>query len=218
MKEKIIGRTATKTYPASDAVGYALYAFGGLGTEGLLMSMETMLYGQPFGAWTPLKSIAHWLLTCLIWGGFAIVLTKRLPAAPQNRIQKKNAIAAIALACVSILFTSLAWKGFKPGIEAAHLGAGRFAAQYLYYAFESWLVLLIVAHGQLAFEHRFGSRNVPFGGIFLAGTWGLVHILTQGAATGIYTVIQSLLFGSVYVLLNKNYKISYVAMALMFML
>ncbi len=218
MKEQTIGKTVTKATHTSDSAGYALYAFGGLGTEGLLMAAETMLYGQSFGDWTPEKCITHWLLTCLIWGCFGIVLAKRLPAAPQKKLQKKNAVAAAVLACVSILLTSLAWNGFKPAIEAAHLGAGKFAIQYLYYAFESWLVLLIVAHGQLAFEHRFGSRNIPFGGVFLAATWGLVHILTQGTATGIYTVIQSLLFGSVYIFLNKNYKLSYVAIALMFML
>ncbi|MEG2145054.1 MAG: hypothetical protein RRY06_00300, partial [Lachnospiraceae bacterium] len=59
---------------------------------------------------------------------------------------------------------------------------------------------------------------IPFGGIILAVTWGLVHIFTQGASTGIYAVIQALLYGSVYMVFNKNYKITYIAIALMFML
>ena len=79
-------------------------------------------------------------------------------------------------------------------------------------------MVLIIAHGQKAFDNWFGIKYIPFGGILLAVTWGLIHIFTQGVATGIYAIIQAILYGSIYIILNKDYKFTYMAIALMFMI
>lgn len=208
-----------KAKSSTDYIGYALYAFGGLGIEILLMMIETNLYGQTSGNWSTIKHIIHWSITCFIWGCLGIVLVRQLPAIPKKSTKKKNMILAIIIIFVSILYTSLVWKGFKPIIELSNLGTAKFLIQYIYYAFESLLMMLIIAHGHKAFENWFPNiKIIPFGGILLAITWGLIHIFTQGASTGIYAVIQALLYGSVYIVLNKDYKISYIAIALMFML
>lgn len=211
--------TRLKANSSIDHIGYALYAFGGLGIEVLLMMIETSLYGQMSGTWSTMQKIIHWTITCLIWGCFGWVLVKQLPVIPKNSTKKKNMTLAILIISVSIIYTSLVWKGFKPVIELSNLGAAEFLIQYIYYAFESLLMMLIIAHGQKAFENWFSNiKIIPFGGMILAVTWGLIHIFTQGISTGIYAVIQALLYGSVYMALNKDYKISYVAIALMFML
>lgn len=211
--------TIIKTNSAADYIGYAFSAFGGLGMEVLLLILEATLYKQASGAWSDLQVIIHWLATSCIWGCFGVILMKKLPAAPGNNLQKKNLILAAIISSISILYTSLVWQGFKPAIEFSNLDAGKFLFQYIYYALESLLIVLIIAHGQKAFETKFGtSKSIPFGGIFLAATWGLVHIFTQGGSTGIDSVIQSMLFGTAYLVLTKNYKISYIAIALMFML
>lgn len=211
--------TILKANSSTDYIGYALYAFGGLGIEILLMMIETNLYGQTSGAWSAMKHMIHWTITCFIWGSLSMVLIKQLPVIPKNSIKKKNMILAVIIILVSIIYTSLVWKGFKPIIELSNLGVAQFLIQYIYYAFESLLMMLMIAHGQKAFENWFSNiKSIPFGGIILAITWGLIHIFTQGTSTGIYAVIQALLYGSVYMVLNKDYKISYVAIALMFML
>lgn len=211
--------TRLKANSSTDYIGYALYAFGGLGIEILLMMIETNLYGQTSGAWSAMKHMIHWTITCFIWGSLSMVLIKQLPVIPKNSIKKKNMILAVIIILVSIIYTSLVWKGFKPIIELSNLGVAQFLIQYIYYAFESLLMMLMIAHGQKAFENWFSNiKSIPFGGIILAITWGLIHIFTQGTSTGIYAVIQALLYGSVYMVLNKDYKISYVAIALMFML
>lgn len=210
--------TAKENSP-TDYIGYALYAFGGLGIEILLMMVETKLYGQTSGTWTTMKHMIHWTITCFIWGCLGTVLIKQLPSIPKHSIRKKNIIAVTIMISVSIIYTSLVWKGFKPIIEFSNLGTSKFLMQYIYYAFESLLTMLIIAHGQKAFENWFSHiKFIPFGGILLALTWGLIHIFIQGTSTGIYTVIQALLYGSVYMVLHKDYKTSYVAIALMFML
>lgn len=54
-----------------DYLGYALYAFGGLGIEILLMMLETNLWGISSSQWTIVQNVMHWTVTCLIWGYLA---------------------------------------------------------------------------------------------------------------------------------------------------
>lgn len=203
----------------TDSIGYALYAFGGLGLEVILMMIETNVYGQSSGAWSVMKQLTHWIIISFIWGCVGMILAKQLPALPQRETKIKNLAPAVIIIFASVVYTTIVWKGFKPAIEFSNLGAGRFFTQYVYYAFESLLTALIVAHGQTALENRFGrTKWIPYGGILLAATWGLVHISTQGAATGIFSIVQALLFGSIYMVFERDFKISYIAITLMFML
>lgn len=204
----------------TDSIGYALYAFGGLGLEVILMMIETNVYGQTSGAWSVMKQVMHWIIISFIWGCVGMVLAKQLPSIPHDEAKTRNLlIPAIIIVIVSVIYTTIAWKGFKPAIELSNLGAGMFFTQYIYYAFESLLITLIVAHGQTALENWLGKTKwIPYGGVVLAATWGLVHISTQDIATGIFSVVQAALFGIIYMVLNKDFKLSYIAITIMFML
>lgn len=214
MKEKHI----EKDDSAMDYLGYALYAFGGLGLEILLMMIETNLWDVQSNAWSVLQHIIHWSITCLVWGVFAFVLLKKASKKHVSFQAIHWMRVGIIVGC-SILLTSYVWGGFKPFIELRNLGTLKFIVQTIYYAFESLLILLIVMHGQEAFELSTNrNSNFPIGGLILAMTWGVVHMLTQGIPTGIYTCVQSLLYGLVYLGLKKDIKFSYVAITFMFML
>jgi hypothetical protein len=209
---------AKKENTAMDYLGYALYAFGGLGLEILIMILETRFWGVQSGSWTITQHVIHWGITCLIWGIVGYALMKQ-PLIIRSKIKKTNWYMAGAIIIVSIAYTSITWNGFKPAIELYNNGIVKFIVQYIYYAVESLLILLIIAHGQKAFEKWFKNANhFPFGALLLTMTWGMIHILTQGVATGIFTCIQSILFGSIYLVLNKDIKYSYIAIAFMFML
>lgn len=201
-----------------DYLGFALYAFGGLGMEILLMMLETNLWGISSSEWTILQNVIHWTIICIIWGGFAFFLFQQIPK-QSSEIKTANMAAAGLIVAASIIYTSFLWKGFKPVIEFKNNGIIKFAAQYVYYVFESMLILLIIVFGQMSFEKMVRRKiQIPAGGILLALTWGLIHIVTQGIDTGIYACVQACLFGIVYLLLDKNIVISYVAIAFMFML
>ena len=215
----LTSKQTANTHTANDHLNAAFCAFGGLGAEVLVLMTETAVYGQSSGTWSLTNHLIHWSITCLIWGLTGLLLLRQLPACPKDAPDRKQLLFAAAIFAVSILYTTWVWNGWKPAMELSSLGWTKFIFQYVYYAFESLLITLIIAHGQLAFENRFaGLSRVPYGGLLLASTWGLVHIATQGSATGIFTVVQSLLFGSIYLALRKNYKFSYIAILLMFML
>lgn len=207
-----------KENTSMDCLGYALYAFGGLGIEILLMMLETNLWGASNSQWTTSQHVIHWTVTCLIWGILAFYLLKQVPG-QRTKIKKLNVGAAGLIILISVVYTTFVWKGFKPVIEFADNGLIKFVIQYVYYACESMLILLIIVFGQMFFEKIVGRKSIiPAGSVILALTWGLIHILTQGMSTGIYASIQACLFGVVYLTLNRHIGISYVALTLMFML
>lgn len=214
MKTTVLKKETT----AMNDLGFAIDAFGALGAEILLMMLETALWGISGSKWTTLQSAVHWSLTCVLWGVSAFLLQRHIPR-QRPEIKPLNLAAASLIMLASVLYTSFVWNGFKPAAELANIGLTKFVLQYLYYAFESMLILLIILFGQSAFEKLVNRRtNIPAGGVLLALTWGLVHILTQGFDTGVYSCLQACLFGLVYLALNKGILISYVAIALMFML
>lgn len=214
----MVKKELRKESTVMDYLGYALYAFGGLGIEILLMMIETNLWGVQKNDWTLNQNIIHWIITCIVWGVFFVVLLKK-PIKIHIEGNDINWFGVSVIVICSIIYTSYVWGGFKPAIEWSSNGTIKFVIQYIYYAFESMLILLIIAHGQKAFETMMKkSVKLPIGGILLAITWGLIHVLTQGISTGIYACIQSIFFGMVYVVLKKDIKFSYIAITFMFML
>ena len=94
-----------------------------------------------------------------------------------------------------------------------------FVFQYVYYLFETMLFLLIIVFGQKALERWFKRENVPYGGIVVALTWGIVHIATKGSVSiGLLSAVSGSLFGVVYLLVNRDIKKAYVLLAFMFVL
>ncbi|MBQ3409519.1 MAG: hypothetical protein IJH12_10000 [Clostridia bacterium] len=102
--------------------------------------------------------------------------------------------------------------------EFNELGIVKFIFQYAYYFFEVVLIMLTISFGQRFFEGISKSKVIPFGGIVLACTWGLMHILTQSFATGIFAFVSAIIYGIVYLQLNKDSKYSYFIILLMFIL
>ncbi len=112
-----------------------------------------------------------------------------------------------------------AWNGFKPYIEFLSNGAYGFVLQYIYYFFEVILFTLIIVFGQKAFEHFFKKENIPYGGIVVALTWGLVHWFTKGTFfDGLYGMVNGFLFGGMYLLMGRDVKKSFLLLYFMFII
>ena len=58
-------------------------------------------------------------------------------------------------------------------------------------------------------------KYIPWGGIMCGLTWGLVHILTKDLATGLGRLVMFLLYGGVYLLLEKNIRYACIIISLM---
>ncbi len=203
-----------------DHIGYALYAFGGLGIELLLILLETKIYAIPSESWNTGQNILHWVITCSLWGGIGYLLAQKLPPPIQRKpLSALEIFLLLFFASISVGITTVMWGGFKPAAEFTSMGHIDFLIQYVYYAAEAFLLFLILAHGQHGAELLLKKQTViPYGGILLALTWGLVHVFTQGLFTGAYTFFQALLYGCAFSAAKKNYLFSYLAILFMFML
>ena len=109
---------------------------------------------------------------------------------------------------IMIVFSYIDWNGSKVLKEFQYNGWLKFIFQYIYYAFEVGLVVLIVTFGQKAFEkwfHKDSSVWIPYGGILTGLTWGMVHILTKGdLSTGVSLSLISIGYGITYLLVNSR--------------
>lgn len=208
---------------ASDYLALGLYAFAGFGLEVVLSMLLPMILGVKGSDYTLVHHCIHWTLTCILWGSMALFLVRLSRKKYAFDLMKLNGmpdskrwLLAVGISAIAIIVTTIAWGGLKPVQE--YKGIVNSLFQNIYYWFEAVLILLTIAFGQKFGETLFKKDSLPYGGIFLALTWGLIHILLQGTMTGIYAVFMSLLFGMVYILLKKNIRYSYVMIALVFIL
>ena len=144
--------------------------------------------------------------------GFSLLEARPVP--------RKGAGLAIGLAALCILLNALDWGTLKVIGEFQKKGPLLFAGQYLYYAFEVVLVLLIAAFGQQFWEAlRKGRSQFPFGGVVLCCTWGAIHTLSRGSlSTGLGVMAFGLMYGAIYVLLGRDARTSYLAMLAAFVI
>lgn len=204
----------------------ALLAFGGIGLEVLLAFLiEPAIYGTQMAEWTTLQNIIHWITTCILWGLVSVILIKKAKKdygfdilAKGTKVKVWQWILVVFLVVVSLITSYIDWNGSKIVREFYANGWLKFIFQYIYYVFETVLVLLILIFGQKAFECWFKKENIPYGGIIVSLTWGVGHFFTKDLMTGIMCMILGLGLGSVYLLVNRDIRKAYPILFIMFAL
>jgi hypothetical protein len=205
----------------------ALNAFAGLGVEVIYaFLLEPIIYGNQMNEWNVSQSIIHWIITCITWGVITYIIVKTSKTRFGFDIFKKEGnmktwqwlcVAVCIIFSLSVSYWD--WSGFKVIKEYQYNGLLKFIFQYIYYVFETLLFTLILVYGQIAFEVWFKKRNIPYGGILLAVTWGLVHILTKGSVTvGLLSALGGFTYGIVYLLVNRDIKKTVPILFIMFVL
>lgn len=223
-KKMFTKKKIKKNITGGDYLSLALYAFMGLGMEAIYAYLlEPVLYGAPMQEFSALQTIFHWILTCVTWGAFIYVLIKKSGEKYQFPLLEKGEtvsawrwILCAALVFLAFLVDCMDWGGFKVYLEWRGKGTLLFLFQYLYYAFETGLFLLIIVFGQKACEVWFGRPDFPYGGIICGMTWGLAHIFTKDLMTGILGLLLGFAMGSVYLLVGRDLRKAYGVLFLMF--
>lgn len=217
MKNKVTG---------ADYLFLALYAFAGIGLELILVGVIEPMLGISIEAYTTLQNIVHWCVISIIWlltGALLIRLANKKYEfnlwEHKSKLKLLQYFGIIVCLFVSISSHYLVWEGFKPALEFQKLGALKFCFQYTYYLFEAFLISLIVIFAQKACEKWFGNKNIPYGGIVLALTWGLMHIVSKGSlSVGLMSAFGGFLYGAAYLIVGRDYRKALPLMCLMFIL
>lgn len=215
-----------KKISGTDYLYLALYAFAGIGFDLILVGIIEPLFGVTLETYTIVQNIIHWIVICIIWlivGIFLINLAKKKYDfnlwEHKNKLRGWQYLGIIACLIVSIASHYMDWGGFKPFLEFQQLGLIKFIFQYMYYLFEAFLISLIIIFGQKACELWFKKENIPYGGIVLALTWGLMHIVSKGSiGVGLLSAFGGFLYGAAYLVVGKDYRKALPLMCLMFAL
>ncbi len=224
MKEKIKTIFASESYQYFE---YAMLAFGGLGLEVLYAFwLEPIIYGHSMQEFTTTECIIHWSITIITWLVVAYWIVK---SAKKNlgfqlkETDSKWTLIGIVASCTLIgLMVAVNYVdvgGLKILHEFKRLGVLKFIFQHLYYLTEVVLFALIIVFGQKALEKLFRKKNVPYGGIIVGLTWGLAHWFTKGSIwIGIEGIVLGFLFGAIYLFLGRDFKKTYLVLALAFII
>lgn len=104
--------------------------------------------------------------------------------------------------------------GYHPQVvQALHYSTTQFGevvgvpvtvAQYLYYASEGILLVFLTDAFQALAEAHSLRPEIPWGGLGLALTWGLLHISTKGFLVAIAAVVTGLVVGVLYLLTSRS--------------
>ncbi len=158
-----------------DFLTRALLAFACLGLEDLLMLfVEPLIFncGGSFSKWPVWLHVFHWCIVSVLWASGAILLAgmseKKCGFDVFGQKEKMNPVRwllCLALLAVSVAVSVWDWNGFKVVEEFQYNGWIKFIFQYIYYLFETVLVVLIIASGQKAGEVWFHRDRIPWGGI-----------------------------------------------------
>jgi drug/metabolite transporter (DMT)-like permease len=184
-----------------------------------------IVYGKQLSEWTDIHYIIYWMIICAIWGSVSFAIFKIAKRKFDLDIMMKGEklklwqwIVIVVIALGSLLIKYFDWDGIKILIEFQTKGCLKFVFQYIYYCFEILLVVLILIFGQKAFEKWFKKVNIPYGGIVIACTWGIAHFFTKDILTGVLSILVGLAYGSVYLLVNRDIRKTYIILLLMFVL
>jgi len=216
----------------------AIGLFFVLGSEFLVLFIDVYVDGRTmsqFGVWSIhwYAAIIHWAITILVWGtaiAFTIRWTRRRGTISGLLTFDVNSKTALWIGVVVILL--VVGTAFERGLSGLGVPEvvreyrgfirkyGEFAlpvtvAQYVYYFFESELVVLVTALFQRAGELWSKKSSVPWGGIGLLLTWGGAHFLSHPEGA-LYTTIYAMVIGSVYLLSSKNFLPTYCTVILAF--
>lgn len=201
--------------------------------EMIVFAIESKIYHKGFIEFNLNNLLIHFAVICFIWGTALFCLISYSKEKLNFNIFEfkskpkfKQAVISFALLIVITFIMTMIYNGiFKPIAEFngmidrfGEAGIIAFAFQYVYYLFETAIIVFILAIGQKLGELTFKNKKLPWGGILLSITWGILHIISQNIAVGIFSILPSMLYGIVYLLMGKNIKYAYPLIYLMFVL
>lgn len=205
----------------------AMIAFGGLGLEGVLAYwIEQMLYGHGINEFTLFETLLHWTSTCIIWllvSFYVLYYSKKKLEFDLLQNKCKFSFLGIVSSTILLAFTMgmnySEYGTLKICHEFINLGFLKFTFQHIYYLVETILFMFIIVYSQIAMEIWFKNTKIPYGGIIVGLTWGLVHWFTKGSLLiGLQGVVLGFLFGGIYLLLSRDIRKTYIVLALAFIL
>ncbi len=161
----------------------------------------------------------HMIVTVILWGIGIVYIVKYIKKNSNEVIdfklkQKwKFYIGAFLLGVLFMIIEMIFYKEATPqflreysvfehyyGSKAIYLSI----MQNIYYLAESVLVVLLLSLSHYTFEKWFKNTKIPYAGIFLGLTWGVVHFI-KGPLVGLVVTLGAVLIGHIYIVSGRKW-------------
>ncbi len=219
---------------------FALIVFAFLGSEFIVMVLSTVVDGRSldqYGTW-PVNwygALFHWSVTVLIWCLAAFffstwAIKRRVFSELINfRLNSKvllYTLASVLIVILAAIVESRLTGARIPQIYSEYLGFQNMYGgnalvvtifQNIYYIFEMVLVLIMLAFFQKAGELWFKNEKVPYGGIGIMLTWGLIHFVSHPEGA-LWITMWAIVPGLMYIVSNRSFYPVYALLLLGFII
>ncbi|MGM0124949.1 hypothetical protein IGI37_002343 [Enterococcus sp. AZ194] len=191
--------------------------------------LEPLLFKVTYINYSNSQKGGHWIMAAILWLissscviAYGNQLTEKISYLSYQKLEQKNWIIVGFLLIICKIITFIDWQTLKViGEFQKKNNLYLFTTQYLYYFIEIFLVLLIVIFAQKAFELWQGKTSTtPFGGLFLALTWGAFHFISTGGDlwNGFSCMVFSIICGFAYLYLIRNIPLFYLFLCVGYLL
>lgn len=172
----------------------------------LVVGLWALLTGAVY-VWTRRTGLFDRMFT---WQSEGTVLVASLAAIGLHAL---DTVVTAAVTDQSIAPQGLGEYAAFVGVYGSDVGALVFLIQGLYYLFEALIMVFMIGLFQLAGDRRFDREYVPWGGIGLALTWGVLHLMMNPT---LEVLVIPLAMGIIYLLGKKHVVPVFLAVFLVF--
>lgn len=169
---------------------------------------------------------SFFVFSILLYTAVPLLTEKKIPIEFQRESNVKSGLLAIVIALIVILLKMFLQKQETPKFISEYsnfiqtsgfIGIIGATLQHLYYLAEMVLCCYMLRAFQKAGENFFKYKNIPYGGIALGVLWGfIVHTISKDISVGLYMLLISVVWGTIYLVSKKNRWLTYFLMTIMF--
>lgn len=166
------------------------------------------------------------VFSILLYTTVPLLTEKKIPIESPPESSFKSGLCAIAITLIAIFLKMFLQKQETPKFISEYsnfiqasgfIGIIGASLQHLYYLAEMVLCCYMLRVFQKAGENFFKYKNIPYGGIALGVLWGfVVHTISKGISVGLYMLLISVVWGTIYLVSQKNRWLTYFLMTIMF--
>lgn len=162
----------------------------------------------------------------ILYTAVPLLIERKIPVEFQRESNVNSGLLAIVIALIVILLKMFLQKQETPKFISEYsnfiqtsgfIGIIGASLQHLYYLAEMVLCCYMLRVFQKAGENLFKYKNIPYGGIALGVLWGfIVHTISKDISVGLYMLLISVVWGTIYLVSQKNRWLTYFLMTIMF--
>lgn len=169
---------------------------------------------------------SFFVFSILLYTAVPLLVERKIPIESKKEFNIKANIWSVVLASSFIILKMFIQKQGMPKFISEYsnfiqasgfIGVIGASLQHLYYFAEMVLCCYMLRAFQKAGENLLRYKNIPYGGIVLGLLWGLiVHTISKDFSVGLYMLIMSVVWGTIYLVSKKNRWLTYFLMTIMF--